>query len=203
MLKSILAGVLVIFMFSGCATTTQLTGSWKEPSADMKINKVLVIGKSDKAAVRRIYEDALVNKLKDHQVNAVASSRVLPIDREIDRPSVEGVVSEHGFDSVLVTKLIDVDKESRYVSGMTYVIPYNEYHNFYSYYGHRGTGIVHEPGYTYTETIVSLETNLYETKNAKLIWAITTESVNPDKINKDIDKLAELIAKKLDADDLL
>lgn len=203
MLRSILISLLVIFMFSGCAATTQLTGSWKEPATSVKINKVLVIGKSDKAAVRRIYEDALVNKLKDRQVNAVASSRVIPIVTEIDRPTVESAVKKGGFDSVLVTKLIDVDKESRYVPGMTYVIPYNDYYNFYSYYGHRGPGLIHEPGYTYTETIVSLETNLYETKDAKLIWAITTESVNPDKINKDIDKLAELIAKKLEDDDLL
>jgi len=198
----IIIGILFIIYFSGCATTTQLTGSWKESGVINKPGHVLVIGISKNSVARRTYESALVNKLNEQGVNAVTAASIFPADQKIDRPLIVDAVKKHGFDSVLVTRVVGKDKEVNYVPGMTYVVPhrsYNDFHNYYGSYGH----VVHEPGYVYTETIVSLETNLYETKADKLIWAITTESVNPNKIDKEINSLAELIIEQLVKDGLI
>ncbi len=125
-----------------------------------------------------------------------------PYCKKIDRSMIEDAVKKHDFDSVLVTRVSGKEKEVSYVPGMAYAIPHGSYNNFHSYYGNYGP-IVHEPGYIYTETIVSLETNLYATKDDKLIWAITTESVNPDQIDKEINSLAEVIVEQLIEDGLI
>jgi len=198
----IIIGILFTIYFSGCASTIQLTGSWKESGFINKPNNILVIGISKNSVARRKYEDALVNKLNDRGVNAVTAASIFPTDIKLDRPLIVDAVKKHDFDNVLVTRVVSNDKEVSYVSGTTYVVPHGSYNNFHNYYGSYGH-VVHEPGYVYTDTIVSLETNLYETKEDKLIWAITTESVNPNKIDKEIDNLAELIIVQLVEDGLI
>lgn len=200
--NNVIIGFLTIMLLSGCATTTQLTSSWKETGVSKDIGKVLVIGKSEKLVVRRQYEDTLVRYLNDKGVNAVSAASILPTGKKLERADIEAAVKEHGFDSVLVTRVTGKDKELAYVPGMTYVAPQGYYNNFYNYYGHGGP-IVHEPGYVYTETVVTLETNLYDTRDAKLVWAIATETVNPEKINRDIESIAKLIIEQLKIDGLI
>jgi hypothetical protein len=157
---------------------------------------------SDKVTVRRSYEEKLVQELKKKGVNAVPSAAIMPGDELPDKESVRTAIQGKGFDSVLVTRIIGVEKETRYIPPRTYVIPDRNYYGFYDYY-YRSYQVVQQPGYLEEETIVSLETNIYDVNTEKLVWAITSESFNPNKAAEVIKPLSKLIVDKLRKDKMI
>jgi len=69
----------------------------------------------------------------------------------------------------------------------------------YGYYGYYRSSYqaVYQPGYTVTDTIVSLEIRLYAAATEKMVWAGTTESLNPGSIDKIIKETADVIGSDM------
>ena len=197
-----LAALVVTFVFGivSCAST-HLTDSYRDKNYNTPVHKMLVIGLSQDMTKRRIFEDTLVARLEEQGIEAVSSAKLIPVTEEIDRATVKAAIEGQGFDTVLVTRLISIDEQSTFVPGAEYVVPEN-YGNFYDYY-YRTYPTVHSRDYLLTDTIVSLETNIYETGKGDLIWAIKSETFNPVDINKEITSLTDLLVKKMVKDGLL
>jgi len=176
-----------------------LTGTWKEPSYTETVDNVLVIGLAENQGNRRIFEDSMSSAFKKAGKQATPSSKYFEDIREISKESVTPVVKDNKFDAVIVVRLLAISKEQRYVPS-AYPAHYN---NFYGYYGHVGVSHYNDPSYYVEETKVSLEINLYETANAKLIWAISTDTFSPDNVNKEINKLVDVIMENLKKDGLI
>jgi hypothetical protein len=198
---------LVTVVASGC-TATQMLGSWKSQDYDRPLQKTLVMGIAPSPLVGRIYEGKLVDALRSAGVDAVAATSVLPEDVQLDKDHAKKAIAGQGYDTVFVTRLVKVDKEKRYVPGYTYVRPHPWRYprprdaNFYDYYTH-AYPLVHEPGYTVEDTVASLETSLYDADTGELVWAMSSESIDPDQVNRVAAGLAELIVTQLRKDDLL
>jgi hypothetical protein len=76
---------------------------------------------------------------------------------------------------------------------MTYP-PY--YGGFYGFYGY-GWGYAYSPGYLSTDTIVSVETNLYDLEEDELVWAGVTETFNPSAVNDMVNEIADAVTDNL------
>lgn len=201
---SIIHAVAVMTMaalLAGCATT-RLTGEWRDEQYAATISKVLVVGMSANTVFRHAYEDQLVARFREHGVNAVAGTGVLPEGAEITRESIQAAIAGKGFDAVLVTRLIDVDTQKTYVSHADYILPPPFYRDFYDYY-HRVYPIVYRRDYLITDTIATLETTLYETIENRLVWVVTSESFNPQRANDLAEELSTFIVDKLVDDGLI
>jgi hypothetical protein len=195
-------GILCITLIS-CATTG-ITGAWKDKDYNKPLTKVLVIGMSDNIARRRIYEDTLVKQFEQNGITAISSAALFSPQKKFEKDELEAAIKENSFDAVLVTRLVSVEKDTRYVRGTVYVHrpPQNYYYNFYDYYG-RAQPVVYSPGYLEDVTIVSLETNIYETEQENLIWSISSETFNPGDVNRTVKELSKLIVNRLSKDGLL
>jgi len=199
-----LAGYVVgiaAFLVSGCATTT-LVSSWEDPAYTQKIDKILVLGMSKNEGIRTKYEHTLANAIKAQGAQAMPAAAYLPSDAEPTRKSVEEAIAGKGFDTVLVTRLISATTEQRYVPGTPYVVPAPYYRGFYDYYLNTFP-IVYSPGYIVNDKIVHLETNVYDLETGKLVWAVVSESFNPDNLDKEIEALSKLIVNQLKKDGML
>ncbi len=199
LIKSLRWVIVVGFalMLSSCAST-YVTGSWKDANYTRPVQKVMVIGLGENKGRRRLFEDTLAAAFIKDGKQAVPSANYFDDIREISKETVLPIVKENNIDAVIVARMISVDKEQRFVPS-AYPAHYN---SFYGYYGRVG-GNYYDPGYYVEDTLVSLEINLYETANAKLIWAITTETFSPENINKEINKLSSLIMSNLRKEGLL
>lgn len=185
--------VLGLLLLNSCATT-EVTGEWRDTSYQQPLKKVLVVGMSKSELRRHLFEDTMVKRLEARGVAAVASSTIMSKDEKIDKNTLEPLEKKDNFDALLVTRLVSVRREKYYVPGS--YPPYPYYYNFYGYYNSIYP-MVYEPGYLAQDTIVSLETNVYETQNEKLIWSIRTETFNPKNANKLVDDLSNVIVKQL------
>ena len=181
---------------SGTKTTIPMT--WRNPGYEgMTFKKLLVIGVGESDGARRLFEDEFAEALSSEGASAQASWVLLPQTTQLTEEQIAATVATGGFDGVLVTRLLSVDKTQEYVRGHSYTVPppYRGY-GYYRYYG-ASYAVVHEPGYFKTNTTFRLETNLYAVRNGGLVWSGQSDTLNPSSLKDVIDSATHAVAKKL------
>ena len=169
--------ILAAMLVTACATT-QLNSVWKDPSYQTRPARVMVIGVAKKPLKRRLFEDEFVVQLKAHGTEAIASYTVLPDKKQDDQVVIAAKVKELGADTVLITRQVSKKTVKTYVPGTIYYPP-PYYGTWPDYYGY-GYRYMYSPGYIAEDEFAVIETNLYETRNDKLVWAASSETVMSD-----------------------
>jgi len=160
-------------LLSACAST-QLTSVWKDPSYQTRPARILVIGMARSPLNRRLFEDEFVRQLEAHGTSAIASYTVLTDAQQGDQAVIAKKVAELGADAVLITRLVSKKVVQVYVPGTPYYPPpyYDTWPNYYVY----GYRYMYTPGYIANDEYAVIETNLYDAKTDKLIWAASSET---------------------------
>jgi hypothetical protein len=210
MIKKYVLPLIITFFsfifFSSCgSSTTEIIGEWSEDEYKTgSIDKLLVLGIVDqkKPLLKRRFEDGLVDAFKGGGTDAAASMDYMPYDEIIDSTSFEKYFKDLEFDAVLVSRLVGVDKERNVEAGFAYTIPYGSYYGFYGHY-YAAVQYANSSSYLSKNVVVVLETNLYETKDKKLIWSGISETIDPDKASDVIKSLGAVLSDKLSSEGFL
>ena len=160
-------------LVTACAST-QLTSVWKDPSYQTRPAKIMVVGVAKNPLNRRLFEDEFVQQLKSRGTDAIASYTVLSDEQQGDPAAIAKKVAELGADTVLITRLVSKKIVQVYVPGSPYYPPpfYGTWPDYYGY----GYRYMYTPGYIAEDEYAVIETNLYEAKSNKLIWAASSET---------------------------
>jgi len=102
----------------------------------------------------------------------------------------------------LVTRLAGIEHRSEYVPPMGHSAPYGHRNQFGGFYADNYASL-QQPGYMVNDKVVTLETNLYNTKSSELVWALNSETFNPSQINEVIDEITTLVIDSLVENGLL
>jgi hypothetical protein len=180
-IKSTLYAAALTLAVYGCGPTINLSTSWVAPDiAHHKFNKivVLVLAPQKYTDAGRIGEEALATELKGDGINAVsAQDEYGPQEFRNDSEQVAlAKLKRSGADGVIVTTLLDVDKEKRYVPGAWDFPPY--YGRFWGYYSF-WYARAYDPGYYETTRNYYSETNFYELSDRKLLYSIQSKTIDP------------------------
>lgn len=203
-----------------CATTT-LTSVWKdENSQKVSIKKLLVFGVSDKPAIKRFFEDEFVKKLKIQKIEVIPSYAIIPSDKIQDKEFAQEKIKELRIDAILITRLVDKKSIETYyppervdtfpTSHMPHIrsphYPPAYYYDWYGFYRNCYQCTI-TPGYKVEDEIISLETNLYDVNDNKLIWSALSDTfieTFDGGFNKTtISSFIDIIIKQLISDGLL
>ncbi|MFO7565215.1 MAG: hypothetical protein R6X02_21400 [Enhygromyxa sp.] len=204
-LLAALAGALLLGAGSvGCAGKTTIEHAWRSPQWGGSFSHVAVFGMSKLAGVRRDYESRMAAALAEAGVAATPSFLLFPDHGEVREEEVARTLAEHGIDGALVTRLVAVDRDVRYVDEVGYaamggVRPGFYRPGFYDYYhyGYGGWGVPYSPGYTVEYTNVILETNLYDVASSELVWAGLSKIFDPNNVAQAIESYAKLMVDTL------
>ena len=169
--------IQVAMLLSACAST-QLNSVWKDPSYRARPAKIFVIGVSKNPVNRRLFEDEFVLQLKSRGTEAIASYTVLPDKQQDDQVAIAAKVKELGADTILITRMVSKKTVQTYVPGTAYYPP-PYYGTWPDYYGY-GYRYMYSPGYIAEDEYAVIETNLYETRHDKLVWAASSETMMSD-----------------------
>ncbi len=203
--RMFMAGLLGALLFcAGCGGSgTQFSATWTSPDyAQMQdVDEVLVVAVTATEVRRRIFEDSLVSKLQAEGISAYPSNQFHESVDQMDEEEVEALIKERGIEAVIVTRLLNLEREEVVVPPSTTVSSYPSYgrpyyDSWYGYYSH-GYGVTHDPGYTYEKVTVSLETNLYDAANGKLIWSGQSDTFNPDSTQDVFGPTTDIIVDEL------
>lgn len=197
-ISHILAAILLIV---GCAST-RLVSSWSEPGYQGKIQKILILGMSKNDSIKSTYESTMTAAFQKAGVQAEEARSMIPAGNSANREAIKSALASKGFDSILVTRMVSKREETYFVPDRAYSVSYPYYNRFYDYYFHVYPA-VYGPGYLATDTIVNLESNIYEIKEGKLIWSAISETINPKDIQKEVGALSELFVNQLKKDGLI
>ena len=165
--------IFVVMLLDACAST-QLNATWKDPAYEGSPGKVMVIGVAKSPVRRRIFEDEFVRQLNAWGTEAIASYTVLPDKEQSDRAVIAQKVKELGANTVLITRMVSKKTVQVYVPGTPYFPPpfYGTWPDYYGY----GYQSMYSPGYVTENEYAVIETNLYDARNEKLIWAASSET---------------------------
>jgi uncharacterized lipoprotein YajG len=174
--------------------------------------------------VRMTAEDALVKQLAAKGIKAFPSYDEFPLAGQTKqfiglakdsimvnqlKTSFQQKIKEKGIDGLMIIKPFDVKTTQEYHQGPGFSIVAPAYGYYPVYYGNTGAinypgayydyyayavGTVYEPGYYTTSTSYYLQTNLFNVKTNKLIWAGQTKTVDYKDLDKEADLLAHLLA---------
>jgi hypothetical protein len=193
----LLAVAAVTLLLAACANET-LTSSWTNPEyssgTPMTRTAVFVLAKEEK--MRRFAEDQMIQQMPKGTVS-VASYKMFDKPEE-DKDKVRDSLIKEGYDSVLVTRLVSIDKTNTYVPPQIYggaAQPY--YGSFSGYYGQAYRTAYTTSGYTVENTTVVVETLLYRLPDGMLVWTGTTKTLDPQSKAELVQGITLLIGDEL------
>jgi len=187
-----------------CSSSTKVEKYWEEPEFEKgQFDKILVVGFHPKTWGRKAFEFTMKEELQKLGLTALASIEVFGEGEEISEETFRKHFTSEDIDAIIVSRLISAEEKQKNVYNYSgYAIPYaGFYGGFYGYY-FSTYSIVYSPGYSIKETQINIETNVYETKNSKLIWGGISETFDPKDALDLIRQSSKSIVRELDYDGL-
>ena len=178
--RFLLAVLALAVAATSCGTSSSLTQRWSDESYQGSPGqKMMVIALTPAERNMLIWEGAFSSALTKAGVQPIPGSKFIPHGKEVQDDALKQTIRESGVNLVAVTRLLAVDKEQEYVPGTSYYTPAPGYYGMYGYY-HSSYAFVSSPGYIQENTIVKLETNVYDVGTEKLVWSGVSETLNPE-----------------------
>lgn len=208
--------ILLLLILTSCPASTRLTGAWKDVDFHGRIHQVLVIGISGQETTRKMYENAFAEALASYGVRAVPGYKLIRSDEVEKEAEIMAKARGAGVDSVLITKVISIDKEKEQVTDVDAYGP--EYDRFYTYgrtypYSYRPRygswyqdyygSYTQVRSYTVEYRVASLETTLYDFAGGGAVWSALSRTVTMDTLAEEIDGIVKALVERLAADGLI
>jgi len=180
---------LAFVLVSGCWRRTEISAVWHEPGSPvLNFNRAVAVFASTDEGMRRAVEDELAMKFP----NAVPAYRVVPNAANVDKDQILQQMRGAGFDGAIVMRVTNVTERLNYQPGAYWGPGYG----FGGYWG-SAWAYPYNPGYVTTTQIVSVETNIYNLKSDKLVFAARSETSDPSSVGKLIRSVMRHINEEL------
>jgi hypothetical protein len=177
--------------------------SWqRDGSGGRAYRRILLFDVSRRPLIRRDIESAFVEQLHARGVDAVASGDYLPETSKAQRDIFEKVLANSRADAVLVTRLADVRRRDEVAAGPAGSVPAlspmpEGVSGLYEYY-QWAWDRVYDPPQVLGGEAVTVESRLFDAKDAQVVWAGATraQELSHD-LKKDITALAKAVLSDL------
>jgi hypothetical protein len=195
-----LAIVVTLLLLLGACAATQIINQWSNPDYTAgSFKKILVIGVTKQASIRRTFEDEFVAQLRALGVDAVPSYELIPEDGQVLESRLRETVKQVGADAVIMTRLVRVEKKADVAPG-----PYGPFpaFGFYRWYSSAWVGFYEPPRVNFYDIYIS-ETSLYEVAKDQLVWSSVAKTTDLGDIRKEIKEYVEVVIRALNKKNLL
>jgi hypothetical protein len=171
--------ILSLSISPALETKAKFTSTWKAPGAAAMSyagQKVVGLIVSDDLSLRMSAEEALARELTARGVAGVAAYRVIPGEEIRNPENAKRWFEKAGAAGVVIMRVVDLSKEKIPTAVVWAGASY--YGSLWDYYPYAwGSAVAIGPGRT--ETKVLVETLIFDIASNKLVWAGTSETVDP------------------------
>jgi hypothetical protein len=164
--------VLLLLLFS--CSTTKLKSVWKDNTFDEYMTNIMVVAVAERLDIRKFFEKEFVKQFKEVGVEAMPSVEAIPSEDKLEADVILAEVRKHGIDIIMVTQLVSFEDESIDPTGESGGIFHTYYRNVSIYVFGPG---YYDSGIQRTQSL-TLVTKIYEAKTEKLIWSVTSKTLD-------------------------
>jgi len=197
-----MVAVLAVFLITSCGSPVTLT-SWKNPSDNVQISKIVVMPLFDKLEYMKPFEQTLDTYFMTQGLKAIGSLDFLNPNVKYSIDEIKKKCDSLGADAILVFVYKGTDKSESYVPPTTfYGGGYGGYWGggywgggFYGG-GFYGGNTVTTGGYWTTTSVVNLKASLYTKTSKDAVWTGDITVTDPNYV----DQAANSIAQDIYAD---
>jgi hypothetical protein len=178
------------------AADIKFLSTWKSPDAantSFVGKKVATLVIADEDALRVAGEEALARELEARGIPAIATYRIVPKPELASAERAKPWFERAAVEGVIAVRPISKDKVREY-SPATWTS--SSYSSFWNYYGY-GWGAYYSPGVDRTDTVVVVETLVFNMATNSLVWASVTQTTNPKELQPFISDLARATIKEM------
>jgi hypothetical protein len=180
----------VVLTATACATTT-FQSTWKAPEVEplnLKGAKVAALVISTDKGFRLPAEDALAQQITAQGAVGVAAYTLVPDDVIRDDAKSRALMEKAGVAGVVSMRVVSNEQRITSTPSTFWVGP--PHSAFWGrpgwgrpgYWGW-GWGFAYAPPMIQTDTVVSLETLIFDLGRDKLVWVATTRTTNPSNVS--------------------
>ena len=181
-------------MLLGSCASTSMVSSKKNPAyTGPELKRLIVIGATSDARVRRAFENEFVAKLKAAGVAAQASYLVIPEIDPAKREQLREAVKAAGVDGVLAARLVKVERNANALQEFNFD---NRSAGFYEYYGSGSTGTF-DPSSGGMSNLITIHFDLYSVAGSQLVWGGDAATYPSTDVKAVTDGLAYAVIKTL------
>jgi hypothetical protein len=195
----------LVVVLSACASTS-LDNTWKDPHySGGPLSKVLVVGVSTQASVRRTFEDTFAQALTQQGVQAVASYTLIPEDGQIAEDALKKATEQAGADGVLITRMVGRTTDVTAWPEPAPMPPagFGMRRGYYGYYSGAWVGYYEPVTTVQTTDYVIAETTLFRTDAPEPVWSATSRTVEPRDVRKATEGFAKVMIAQLRKEGLI
>ncbi len=188
-IMSLLFTLALLGTCSGCQTTT-IRSAWFDPTfAGPPMRKIVVVGDTNTTTSNRVLEDEFAQKLRDAGVAAIAG-HTLGLASDAGEPSFVAAVANSGAQGLLLVRVLGVDTRTNVSTTMV---------RGGMAWGRSpwGSGVWEPVTRVQQYDLASVETKVYDVKSRELVWAATTETINPRSVSQELPSFAALVIREL------
>ena len=186
---------LIAFLLTGCSQT-KVTSVWVDQEYQGGvINDVFVVGVSRNGSLRRIFEDEFVSKFKQRGIKAISSYNVIAGKDLRNEKILASKVKESGSDTILLTRVLEIRKDTEYTLPNYGYSPPSYYHG--GWHGYYTEAYLVSPGHKVEYKTAMLETTLYDLKTDKLVWSARSDAPVGGNVGEHIKDFANSIINQL------
>lgn len=195
------ASVSLSLVLGACSTSTPTVLDDGGSYSATRFNNILVIGVADDYEGRSKFERKLASELRTSGAKATALYAAAGGNKPIDREAISTLVEANGYDSVLISKVLNRDSRVSLQPGSSATKSVRKDGGAIDLFRYDYVEL-NEPATLDMKLSLTISTELFAAVDSRLIWAIESEISNKaldDLINEASDK----IARRLKRDNLI
>lgn len=195
--------LIALLLLSACSTPSRTISTFDGPKySGPEFGKILVIGIADSYNSRAEFERLLASQIRSGGTGATAYYSLANKDDTIDRAAIEKIVTDGGFDAVLITRVLNRNFENKAKTGSAEVKKVRKTGSAVDLFRYD----YEELNKPVTQTVavkIILSSELFSTASSGLVWAIEAEISNEESSAALIDDAAKRVARELRKDELI
>lgn len=172
--------VLAVLALAAACASTELQQSWVRPNlGPLTFKKVAAVAIARDPARRRMMEDSMVGEIQHVAPDVQATASYTVIEDMTNKDKVREQFEQRGFDSSIVMRVTDVNRQDVYVPGRTIEAPV-AYRTFWGYYDY-WVPIAFQPGYVeqYRDVRVETEGYAFAGGGGDLVYSAVSRTLDP------------------------
>lgn len=178
-------------LLGGCSSLSVKESWHKTGGPARKYTKLMILAIANDEGRRKMFENIMVDELGRHGVAAVASHTLVKDLEKAGRDDIVAAVKASGADGVITARPVSVGDKTVTQEGVAGAP-----------FGTAASGYMNLAGSKYYLR-ANLQTNLYDSETAELIWTATIDTYDAERIARVSRDLAKFMAERLRRDGFL